>query len=67
MCAIGCDAGDDPNDPANAGQDSGPDESCLGDSAWYNENAEGRSRAVASKQPNAFGLYDMLPAHPKVR
>ncbi len=28
--------------------------------AWLRDNAEGRSRAVGSKEPNAFGLYDML-------
>ena len=27
--------------------------------AWYGENSGGRPHAVASKQPNAFGLYDM--------
>ncbi|WP_284641093.1 formylglycine-generating enzyme family protein [Paenibacillus silviterrae] len=28
--------------------------------AWYLENAEGRVHHVGQKQPNAWGLYDML-------
>jgi formylglycine-generating enzyme required for sulfatase activity len=28
--------------------------------AWYNGNASKRTHEVAQKQPNAFGLYDML-------
>lgn len=28
--------------------------------AWYNENSEGRIHEVGSKEPNAWGLYDML-------
>lgn len=28
--------------------------------AWYDGNSGGQSHAVASKQPNGFGLYDML-------
>lgn len=27
--------------------------------AWYGKNSNGRPHAVASKKPNAFGLYDM--------
>jgi len=27
--------------------------------AWYGENAQKRTRAVAGKKPNAFGLYDL--------
>jgi formylglycine-generating enzyme required for sulfatase activity len=28
--------------------------------AWYNKNSGGRTRDVAQKRPNGFGLYDML-------
>lgn len=28
--------------------------------AWYTSNSGGRTHEVAQKQPNAFGLYDML-------
>ena len=28
--------------------------------AWYNENSEGQIHEVGSKEPNAWGLYDML-------
>ena len=28
--------------------------------AWYNKNASGKFRQVGSKQPNDWGLYDML-------
>ncbi|GGA10926.1 hypothetical protein GCM10008018_65250 [Paenibacillus marchantiophytorum] len=28
--------------------------------AWYNENSEGTSHEVGQKQPNPWGLYDML-------
>jgi len=28
--------------------------------AWYAKNSEGGTKPVAQKQPNAFGLYDML-------
>src|SRR5690625_248144 len=35
-------------------------EEVLGEYAWYNENSNNRSHPVGSKQPNNFGLYDML-------
>ena len=28
--------------------------------AWYNENSNGEIQAVGKKEPNAWGLYDML-------
>ncbi len=28
--------------------------------AWYSQNSEGKSHPVGQKQPNAWGLYDML-------
>lgn len=28
--------------------------------AWYSKNSEGGAKPVGQKQPNAFGLYDML-------
>lgn len=31
----------------------------LNDMGWWNGNSAGRSRPVAQKSPNAFGLYDM--------
>lgn len=32
----------------------------LGQSAWYEENADGTTHSVASKKPNELGIYDML-------
>jgi formylglycine-generating enzyme required for sulfatase activity len=34
-------------------------DSCLGHMAWYRANSDGRSHQVATKAPNAWGLYDM--------
>lgn len=34
-------------------------ESELGDFAWYSENSAGRPSPVATRKPNALGLYDM--------
>jgi len=31
----------------------------AGSVAWYDDNSRGRQQAVASKQPNAWGLHDM--------
>src|SRR5260370_2055375 len=32
----------------------------LGDYAWYSANSSGKYQTVATKKPNAWGLYDML-------
>ena len=32
----------------------------LNEIAWYSENSDFKTHAVAQKKPNAFGLYDML-------
>ena len=32
----------------------------LDDIAWYSSNSGGKTHEVGQKQPNAFGLYDML-------
>ena len=37
----------------------GDDDSDLGDYAWYVENSANKIHPVGSKQPNAWGLYDM--------
>lgn len=37
----------------------GPEESALGDYAWYNANSPYRSDPVGQKKPNAYGLHDI--------
>lgn len=39
---------------------TGPRYGQLDDIAWYNKNSAGRIHQVATMQPNAFGLHDML-------
>jgi formylglycine-generating enzyme required for sulfatase activity len=39
---------------------STPDAAKLGDSAWYAANSGGKYQKVATKKPNAWGLFDML-------
>jgi formylglycine-generating enzyme required for sulfatase activity len=38
----------------------GSDASQLGDYAWYSANSSGKYQKVATKKPNAWGLFDML-------
>jgi len=38
----------------------GDDPACLDDIAWYVDNSDYTIHPVATKTPNAFGLYDML-------
>ena len=38
----------------------GSDPKQLGDYAWYSTNSGGKYQKVATKKPNAWGLYDML-------
>lgn len=38
----------------------GPDAAHLGEYAWYSANSKGQYQKVATKKPNAWGLYDML-------
>jgi formylglycine-generating enzyme required for sulfatase activity len=39
---------------------NGSDETALDDAAWYEANSGEQTHPVASKKPNAWGLYDML-------
>lgn len=38
----------------------GSDPKQLGEYAWYSANSDGKYQKVATKKPNAWGLYDML-------
>lgn len=38
----------------------GNDSEKIKDYAWFNKNSGGKTNLVGLKQPNAFGLYDML-------
>jgi formylglycine-generating enzyme required for sulfatase activity len=38
----------------------GSDPAQLADYAWYSANSQGKYQQVATKKPNAWGLYDML-------
>jgi len=38
----------------------GPDSGELDVIAWYKDNSNGHTHEVATKQPNAWNLYDML-------
>jgi formylglycine-generating enzyme required for sulfatase activity len=38
----------------------GPDPTPLADYAWYSANSDGKYQKVATKKPNAWGLFDML-------
>ncbi len=44
---------------ARAGQE-GPPRGPLDQAAWFVDNSVGRPRETGLKEPNAFGLYDML-------
>jgi formylglycine-generating enzyme required for sulfatase activity len=37
----------------------GDDAKKLGDYAWYEANSDGQTHPVATKKPNAWGIYDM--------
>jgi len=38
----------------------GDDAACLGDIAWYSANSDATTHPAGLKEPNDFGLYDML-------
>jgi formylglycine-generating enzyme len=39
---------------------AGPRYGCLDEIAWYRGNSDERSHEVGAKEPNAWGLFDML-------
>jgi formylglycine-generating enzyme required for sulfatase activity len=45
---------------AARGGTTGARYAAIKDIAWYNANAASATHAVAQKEPNAFGVYDML-------
>jgi formylglycine-generating enzyme required for sulfatase activity len=45
---------------AARGGTNGPRYGGLDEIAWYESNSAGRTHPVGRKQPNAYGLYDML-------
>ncbi len=45
---------------ANTTYPFGSDDSKLVDYVWYAKNSDGKYHKVKSRQPNAWGLYDML-------
>ncbi|MBN2360208.1 MAG: SUMF1/EgtB/PvdO family nonheme iron enzyme [Deltaproteobacteria bacterium] len=64
VAASGCDpvSGADAGSADAGGADAGgsPDAYCPAAFEWYVENASGQAKPVGEKQPNPFGLYDML-------
>jgi len=49
----------DPGEPVDANQTSIAAPACLKEIAWFADNADGQTRAVATRAANAFGLHDM--------
>ena len=45
---------------ARAGVDADHLSESIDSVAWHNRNSEGRTRPVGLREPNAFGLYDVL-------
>ncbi len=50
----------DADSDTDADTDADADYGCVDNVAWHLGNAEGTSKPIKQKQPNAFGLYDML-------
>lgn len=48
------------SDTQEKAKSDGSTTSCVGDIAWYAENASGTAQAVGKKAANSYGLYDML-------
>lgn len=56
---VGCSTeSSEPASTTTTATSTGPE--CLADIAWYNDNSEGAAKEVGQKEPNAFGLYDMI-------